>query len=531
MSGRLTQTLAPALTWATIGWGAVLALALGVGSEVAARAAVQAEAAAIAREVASDIDGQTLQSLQWALPEARSVERWDTHGTALTTLHGRLANAVAAHSLTRARTVQPAPHADGRPGEGSAPIWDITVSSSESPRWRSTIEGSQAMAEAWQSGQAHEVGAAAGSRVVRHFSRIEDNLGRPVALLEVARPMGSALAFARGVALAVFILAAMPALLVSAGVRRAIRLADADLRRLRAQVAAWTGEGLFTAWEKPPPPLSPQLANALEKARSDAADRLNAVHQQLEQAQAALASAEAVLDPDGVVRRRALAELALGPCLTIASGERFDTVELVDLCFDYVVVRASRYTMVDVAPGMPIAVGWPSHDSSQVLRVERRIEREGEIDYVCRVSPPRMLPGTPATVSRVTYVRKAVRVECGGEVSATVLAGETGSLSAEVLDLSVAGCALRIATTPENLALTGTSIMLQLKLGREGVEYSVVVQIRSVSARPGGCDVGCAIDADATPNFADLKIAITTWTELRKRAMLAGNEAGAARAA
>lgn len=532
MAGRLTTQ------FTRYGGGAALVLAVAIGvslgllADANAKAEVSAANAVVAAEVSAALPGEAWAGLWDALPHRGDVYAWSAHGDVIAATQARIALVARRNERTRIRALHPALAADGRPGNGDG-NWEVGLSSASEPHWRAVLPASSTLAAAWRDGQADQSGEAGGERVLRTFRRVDDSHGRPVMILETAAPMAEALKAARLGALAVF------NVLVSllAGVfylaRRAVVAADADVATLREQVHNLAGEGVHTAGETGELSLSRRLPLEIEGTRRELSRRLRSLEERLEEAETALASAEMVLEPEALARRTALAELNLGPNVTLeAPGGRCDTVELVDLGFDHVVVRVSRYTMVDIAPGMPVAVAFSGSDSPQSLLLDRRIEREGELEYVFRIQPARMLPGTPPAISRLAYARKATRMPCDGtEVRAVVLAGTQGPLVGTVLDLSTAGMGIRVRTDAGDLAATGTSATVQLRLAEGGPEYQVGVFIRSVRARPGGCDLGCSIDPTMTVDAGAFRIVLAAWVEQRRRAMVTDSVMKAAAAA
>lgn len=524
MPGRLTKQFTRYGGGAAVVLAVVVGVSLGLLAESAAKGKVSAANAVAANEVAAALPVESWAGVWHALPNRGDVAAWNAHGDVIAGTQRQIAMVAGRNERTRIRALHPAAGADGSPGKGDG-NWEVGLSSASVPHWRAALPESAELAVAWREGRADAPADQGGERILRSFRRIDDSHGRPVLILETAAPLGAALFQARMGALAVF------GVLVSllAGVffmaRRAIVGVDADVALLREQVQNLAAEGIHTAWETGVLALSPRLPREIEAARSELSRRLRYLDEQLADAETALASAEMVLEPDALVRRLALAELNLDPNVTLeAPGGRCDTVELVDLGFDHIVVRASRYTMVDIAPGMPVAVGWSGSDSAQTLMLERRIERESELEYVFRVQPSRMLPGTPPAISRLAYARKATRMSCEGtEVRAVVLAGTQGPLEGTVLDLSTAGIGVRVRCEIADLTATGTSATIVLRLAEGGPEYQVGVIIRSVRARPGGCDLGCAIDPTMTVDAGTLRVVLGAWVEQRRRAVVVGS--------
>ena len=532
MAGRLLGQFTRSATLAGGGLLGALAVAFWMQAESSAAAEVATANQVIATEVAVGLPGEEWSTLWDSLPEPGDVRAWSAHGDELAAAHDRVSGLVARNGLVRIRALHPSRKADGSPGNADGTC-EIGLSSSTSPHWRTQLPADHASGRAWMDGKSQAIDEVAGKPVLRSYSRIDDAHGRPVMLLEIASPMSDALWHARSWGAGVFLL--LTGLLAAVGVfaRRAVIAAEADVVALREQVEGLGGEAVHEPWTGPQITVSPRLAKLIEDARGALSSRLRDLDDRLGVTSRDLASAETVLEPDANVRRAAFAELALQPNIVLeATGGRTDTVELVDLSFDYLVVRVSKYTMVDLAPGMPATVAWTGSDNGQQLLLDRRIERESELEYVFRVSPPRMLPGTPANVSRLAYARRVARVACEGtEVRAMVLAGTGGPIEATVLDLSPLGLGLRLRADPGDLAATGTTATVQLKLSEGGPEHQVGVIIRNVRPRPGGCDVGCAIDPTMTVNHDDLKAVLTTWCEQRRRTLAAAAATSSSKAA
>lgn len=524
MSGRLTQQFTRYGGSAALVLAAAVGVSLGLFADSTAKEKVSAANTVAANEVAAALAGETWAGIWHALPQRGDVSAWSAHGDVIAATHQQIAAVASRNSRTRIRALHPALESDGKPGKGDG-NWEVGLSSASEPHWRAVMPASAPLAAAWHEGSADVLGEYGGERLLRSFRRVDDSHGRPVMLLETAAPLGEALWATRMGALAVF--GVLVSLLAGAFVlaRRAVARVDADVALLREQVQNFAADGVHTVWETDALALSPRLPREIEAARSELSRRLRSLDERLDEACTALASAEMVLEPEALARRLALAELNLGPNVTLeAPGGRCDTVELVDLGFDHIVVRVSRYTMVDIAPGMPVAVGWSGAESAQTLLLDRRIERESELEYVFRVQPSRMLPGTPPAISRLAYARKATRMSCEGtEVRGVVLAGTQGPLEGTMLDLSTSGIGIRVRTDAGDLAATGTNATIQLRLAEGGPEYQVGVIIRSVRARPGGCDLGCAIDPTMTVDAGTLRVVLGAWVEQRRRAMVAAS--------
>ena len=523
MAPRLTTQFTRCAGVATLALAGAVGVSLSIQAEAAARAQVGAANEVVAADVAAAIPGEDWARVWDTLPERGDVDAWHAHGDEVAAVQARLVTAAARHSRVRVRALHPAHDGDGTPGNGDNG-WEIGLSSSTTPHWRLPMPAGGFLSEAWSDGLAHTVAESEQGPLLRTFARLDDAHGRPVLLVEVAAPMTQALWVSRGHAVAVFgVMVGLLAIALSIA-RRAVLAADADIAGVRSQIAGLGGDGVHTPWDEPPLKFAGRVTRDLETARLFASARIQALEEQLATTSMALASAEMVLEPESLDRRTVLAELDLGPCVTLeVPGGRCETVDLVDLGFDHIVVRVSRYTMVDVAPGMPVSVGWAGGDAAQVLILDRRIEREGELEYVFRVQPSRMLPGTPPAVSRLAYARKAVRMSCAGtDVRASVLAGTLGTLPGEVLDLSTAGLCVRVRTDLADLAATGRSATVQLRLSAGGPEYQVGVIIRSVRARPGGCDLGCLIDPSMTVDVGTFRSELAAWEEQRRRAVVAG---------
>lgn len=493
------------------------------GAEDRVVAASRARAEAVGKDLQGDIDAPYLETLASILPDREAVWSWDGHGDDLRALHTTLATAADRHGFARVRTLRP--RDDVRTtlrkagGEPHRAALDTLVSAADKPDWRKPVDYQPEMREPWRHGRA-------ASRVThsRHGTMVEtwlpltDRLGDPVALLELTDRVDEALSAARTRAAFVTGLGLLVAgLAVGVAVREAGRFENraALLRRVLRRLSAGKLDEAIVARGDP-------ILTAAEQARTALKGQLQGLQAQLDEAQGRLRTAEAMMDPRTQERREAIARVATGPILVLdAGGSRREQAELVDLSFVHLVVRVQKYTMIDLAPGMPSSVAWVDQESAAVeLPVTRRIETEEGVEYVFSLDGEGELPGTPPEIACIAFARAAERASAEfTEVTATLLAGLGGSLVAEVKDLSADGAGLYVPVPASSLTATGTRTTLVIQLAVDEPEMTFGVVIRAVREHGDRTFIGLQFDAETTADFDARRACVAGWVDARIRAL------------
>jgi hypothetical protein len=124
------------------------------------------------------------------------------------------------------------------------------------------------------------------------------------------------------------------------------------------------------------------------------------------------------------------------------------------------------------------------------------------------------LDGSPPAIARLAYARSAPRLQLGkGGPTGVLMAGLNGPLEVRILDLSIEGACLAVPATPADLATTGTSAALAIRLEEGAPELVVGILLRNVRARPGGCELGVRLDTIEAPDQADVRARLGSWIE------------------
>ncbi len=516
------------LAVALLGGGA--AAALGGWEFAAAKDRVVNEevlrASTVASELKARFGGDYYETLGSLFPEPADVWSWDAHGAFLHDLQADVSGTALRHGFDRVRTLQPAAVAReavlaGPAGRRNGTL-QVLVSSAATPTWRAPADYLPEMAGAWRNGRVTSRFSDTAKRGAHVYTWVPlvDGRGQTLALVEFDSSMGEALAAAHKqagiVAGAAFFaiaalggVAAAMAAMTEAATARAVRsvqgLERGDLRsRIRHG-----GDPLL--WR-------------LERARKALAGRVAEVVTKADETEAGMRGADAMLDAGSAARREAIARLVAPQCMVMdAGGSRRENADLVDLSFNHVVVRVQKWTLIDLAPGMVVRLGWDGAAEGETeLRVVRRIDGEDGTDYVMSLSGVDGLPGTPAPVASIAFPRAAPRVSAAfTEISASLLGGLDGLLVATVLDVSADGLGVDLPVPISALSATGTRTTLTLQLDPEQEEIQFGVIIRSVHPTAGGCRAGLQFDPEMTIDFESRQQRVAGWVDDRMRAIAA----------
>ena len=482
------------------------------GEHVLTEAAATAKAAG--QELAQDEATVRLVGLAALFPEREHVQSWTGHGDAIARSHSAFVRTGALHGEDRVRLLVPKTSGGFHgPGQTDVEGFFVTVSNAATPEWLRPVVSSPGLRRVWEGGISESHLNVNAQRVVT-WARITNTHGRPVGVLELTRTIkGPLAAERRKVTLALACVGSVLTVLGMALARLAGRV-DRDLlvsrralRRLQAgdRSKSPAEEGVLTAEVE-------RLREALVVEEQAAA----ATDQDL---RSNLAAAEALLAPGLVARRQSIAARVGNHRLLVRVGEAIaEEVELVDLAYGRVHVRSALLSAVDLAPGMPVEVGWNRERPSLCeLRVRRRIETDEGVQYVLGGDVDLELPGTPTALRAVAYPRLSQRVDMTGTAASVcfVVDGAVGPVLT-LVNLSAGGARVNATMSLEEAARAGTRATMELMLpGLEG-EVRTAVVVRRVFAIATGTTFDLEFVDDGGPGEGRRRVA--AWLAERQRA-------------
>ncbi len=512
------------LTVGLVGGGA--AAALGGWEFAAAQDRVVTDevqrASVVASELKARFSGDYYEMLGSLFPEPADVWSWDAHGAFLSALQADVQSTALRHGFDRVRTLQPEAAAHEAiltgPAERRKGALQVLLSSADKPTWRAPADYLPEMGVSWRKGRVSSRFSETAQRGahVHTWVPLQDGRGRTLALFEFDAPVGEALAAARKQAgvlagASLFAMAALAALAAA----QASTTETATARAIRSVRGLERGD-LDTPIRRGGDPLLWRL----EAARKGLRERMAEVVTRARETESGMRVADAMLDGGSVARREALRGVVEPKCMVVdAGGSRRESADLIDLSFNHVVVRVQKWTLIDLAPGMLVRLGWNGAVEGETeLRVVRRVEAEDGTDYVMSLNGIDGLPGTPDMVACIAFSRATARVSAAfTEVSATLLAGLDGVLEATVFDVSADGLGVDLPAPVSALSATGTRTTLTLTLDPDEEEMQFGVIIRSVHPTAGGCRVGLQFDPEMTIDFEGRQHRVASWVNERIR--------------
>ncbi|GDX81781.1 hypothetical protein LBMAG42_35920 [Deltaproteobacteria bacterium] len=548
------RNLAPKLAGIVGGTGALGVAALAWWAFSGATASVVnahvARAEGAGAELGATLNAHLLDTLPSLFPERGAVSNWEAHGSGLSALHQQIEAAATRHGFAKVRTLHlqepAAEQVTQAPETRHSQALSVLVSSAEAPAWGAAVDYRPEMRGAWLEGRSASR-LATSKRTGTSLTTwvpIQAPTGRTVAVLELSENIDGDLSLARqragwGVAAAVLLVAgaawavgrasrdvAIPnvpearPLPLRTPEPRAIKPAK---HSLNAELAAAMTQLELGDLETPIETADPAMTARFEALRERLAKAATA--------EARMRSLEALSDPRITKRRDAIAALGDAPMLVLdAGGGRRAEAWLVDVHYGGLVLRVAPYSVVDLAPGMPVDIAWTEGDATPfALALNRRRDTEEGVEYT--FSPPAggQIPGMSAALREIAYSRQTPRVSAEFlDVSAALLAGSDGVLATQVVDISADGLGIQVAVPPSELAVTGTRVTLVLQLAADQAELEFAVILRSVRPSDLGCWVGLEFDPLMTRDYDTSKSAVQAWVDERLRAVAESAEGAAA---
>jgi len=490
-----------------------------------ATAQVYAELAATssiaARGLADHADGAYLVELTALYPEGGHVWSWSAHGTALHTAHQDFVRVAQTHGAEWVRLLVPVGEAGpGVPVTEPPPRFVGTVSSDATPRWMQAVRMSDALREAWESGSGtRRFDEADGIARVVVWEPLRNERGHPIAMLEVWTRADGALTAARREAGAV--LAAVALLLT--GLVVGLRRSTGRLDRERTQVLHALRRFGLGEYDEAVAPTG-EISAEVERLRAALCAEQTAAAAVLADAQAALRAAELASTPGTAERRWGIARCMGDHQLLVEVGDvvREETV-VVDLTYGLVLLRVGTFTALDLAPGMPVKVGWSRVEPEPELRllhVRSRTDTDEGVEYLLTGDPSLELPGTPIALRALAYPRRSERIPLAGSGATAMLQLEPGvALPVWLVDASAEGLVLLVARPVEVVAALGTHLHLELSLPGE----ANVVHISGIVRRVQPCPEGTAVTLEFRVDGAKARDAcgrLAEWLSRRARSGL-----------
>lgn len=545
-----TRHLAPKLAGIVAGTGALGVAALAWWAFTAATAGVvqthAARAEGVGRELGATVNAHLLETLPSLLPEPGSVSSWDAHGSGLSALHEQIAGAARRHGFAKVRTL----HLQGEAAEqvGHAPqtrhsrVISALVSNAAVPAWGAAVDYLPEMRKAWRDGGVTSRLATSkrSGTTLTTWLPVAAPTGRAVAVLELSENVDKDLSLARKragwlVGAAALLVAAAAWAVCRASRAVAIpnlpearplparspepRTAKPAKQSLNAELAA-----AMTQLERG------DLETPIETADAALTARFEALRARLAKAassESRMKSLEVLGDPRISKRRDAISALGEVPLMVLdAGGGRRAEAWLVDVHYGGLVVRVAPYSVVDLAPGMPVDVAWIEGDGAPFpLALNRRRDTEEGVEYTFAPPSGGQIPGMSVALHEIAYSRQAPRVSAEFlDVSAALLAGSDGVLATQVVDISADGLGIQVAVPPSELAVTGTRVRLVLQLAADQAELEFGVVLRSVRPSELGCWVGLEFDPGMTRDHDSSRAAVQAWVDERLRAVAEGVE-------
>jgi hypothetical protein len=497
--------------------GAALLAGLGAwlwnGATTGVRDEAAAAAYAAARELGDEASAVRLVDQAALFPASEHVWSWSAHGEALSRGHEAFARAAQLHQQASVRLIVPETAAGfAAPGERTAQRFFATVASEPKPAWLAPVNASPGLRAAWESGRGqHQLEE--GTGLVTTWAPIHDAHGHAIAVLELTRPAAQPLAAARKEAMAVLGGVALVLAALAAGLWRLARAQDHEVARDRAAIRRLLrGERAEAA------SASGALTAELESLRETLVAEQIAAAACARELQCRLQAAESLLAPGLLARRKAIAARIGAHRLLLRVGEAVaEEVSVVDLSYGHVTIRTGELSAVDLAPGMPVSVGWNKERPNLCeLWVRRRIETDDGVHYLLGGVGDMELPGTPSALRATAYPSRSERALMGpGEAEARFADDALNVGPLTLLDLSACGMQLLLPLALEEASLLGTRHAFLLSLPGAETPLALEAQVKRVSA----IEAGTTFDVEFLTTSANLDATrrLGAWVSERLR--------------